>query len=148
MNSCKPLGPKWLPEARPISKKGRHLSVQFIVSVLSGQAFREPMVESSFALRLLLKSEPVAPTRPPRATAPRQSTQAIIGMVHGWAHELTRDPKLRLADLARRHGFTRARVTQLMPLASLDEALVAETLRVRPSTSIRFFLRLTRSNKG
>ncbi len=59
-------------------------------------------------------------------------------MVLAWADELKRDPKLRLADLARRHGLSRARVTQLMPLASLKE----ETLRDTSAMSLRALLRL------
>ena len=35
-----------------------------------------------------------------------------------WADELARNPKLKRADIARREGISRARVTQLLQVAS------------------------------
>ncbi len=63
-------------------------------------------------------------------------------MVRGWAADMNRDPTLRLADIARKTGLSRARVTQLMPLARLAEATLQEHRHLGESTSIRALLKL------
>ncbi len=63
-------------------------------------------------------------------------------MVRSWVVELKRDANLKLSDIARKHGLSRARVTQLMPLALLDEKLVTEKLRMDRKASVRDMLKL------
>lgn len=63
-------------------------------------------------------------------------------MVRSWAVELKRNANLKLSDIARKHGLSRARVTQLMPLALLDEKLITEKLRMNRKASVRDLLKL------
>jgi len=43
----------------------------------------------------------------------------VVERVLGWARELNENPSLRRADIARREGLSRARVTQLLRLARI-----------------------------
>ena len=43
----------------------------------------------------------------------------VVERVLGWARELKENPSLRQADIARREGVSRARVSQLMKLARI-----------------------------
>lgn len=68
-------------------------------------------------------------------TPPRSSTKllALLDQAEGWHRELTRKV-VNQADLARRHGITRARVTQVLALLRLHPAIV-EHIRATAKTT-------------
>jgi hypothetical protein len=72
-------------------------------------------------------------------------TEALL-RAKSWAAELANDPSVRRADIARREGLTRARVTQLLVLNRIPPDALKQIRQKMPSgrrpVSVRLLLRI------
>lgn len=77
---------------------------------------------SRWAMRLILPSGEKASARVD------DNLVAAIATAHGWWHELTSNPLLRVSDLAQHHGVTKSWITRILRLAFLDPAIVEQVI--------------------
>ena len=88
--------------------------------------FPEPYVEN-------LKAAAEKAERPPET--PRHPIHQALE----WQKMLVADPSLTMAEIAQMHGFSRARVSQIMSLLMLPASIQAELEQLTDPLAIRFF---------
>ena len=110
------IGSKWLGGAGEKANFSRRVRVRFVVG-LPHQKAGVPM----FCVWPVLfrVPSPALSESEPRARNVAREQRDVVERVLGWARELEENPSLRRADIARREGLSRARVSQLMRLARL-----------------------------
>lgn len=117
------------------------ISVQFLVGLPSSGGSRLPFCLFPFAYRV-----PVVTEQPEMETkAAGTGLWEQFMRVQGWGSELRSNPKLKRADIARREGLTRARVTQLLGIAALSPDKVRKKMDGDPRLSLRDLMKAAKS---
>lgn len=138
-NFYKSLRPKWLPEERRLTNYLPRIAMRFLVGIPYAGGERLPFCLCPFAYGLPVVTE--------RSEEERNATSTGLWeqflRVQAWESELRSNPELRRADIARREGLTRARVTQLLAIAELSPDIVRMMLAGDPRLSLRDLIRAT-----
>ena len=136
------LSRDWLGEARLYTNFSRPVRLQFLAGIPDQKSDVLPFSIAPTEFRL--------PEPGPELPGPGGQRKDIINealmRARSWMKELTVNPFLRRADIARREGLTRARVTQLLTLNRISPQAIQQIHQKiaagkRP-VSIRLLLRL------
>ena len=114
---------KWLGGAGEKANFSRRVRVRFVVG-LPHQKAGVP-VFCVWPVLFRVPSPTLSESAPGGSNVAREQRD-VVERVLGWAQELTRNPSLRRADIARREGVSRARVSQLMKLARVPAGRLKE----------------------
>lgn len=103
---------KWLGEARLHTNFSKPVRLRFLVGIPDQKSGILPFSLAPIEFRL---PDPAKTTQAPVEQREDPLTEAL-SRAKSWMTELANDSSLRRADIARREGITRARVTQLLAL--------------------------------
>ena len=103
---------EWLGEARLHTNFSKPVRLRFLVGIPDQKSGILPFSIAPIEFRL---PEPADGAQIPVAQRKDPLTEALM-RAKSWKAELAKNPSFRRADIARREGLTRARVTQLLTL--------------------------------
>ena len=136
------LSRDWLGEARLHTNFSRPVRLQFLVGIPDQKSGILPFSIAPIEFRL---PEPEDDAQIPVAQRKDPLTEALV-RARSSMGELANDPSLRRADIARREGLTRARVTQLLALNRIPpdalQQIRQRTMAEKRPVSIRMLLHL------